>query len=450
MHTTVKMDKKKNSCSFLNVALYCILYLIVSSSLSSVVVVVTALSTTATTTTPKIIRIGTRPSPLAKIQAKAVAKALQNILTKRSNCEVEIQIIDILTTGDQSPASSSSSSSSPSVVQAQPLAVQSVDFTGALDRALLHNEIDIAVHSLKDIPPSTRWCHGHGHGIEIASCLKREDPLDVLVVSMVTTATNTVSHSNSESKASNPPNCAPGEGLDLCIQNLPRNARVGTSSVRRQAQLLSMRKDLELVNLRGNVGARLKALEDGTVDALLLAAAGLNRLLSNDGGGAGAGAGAGKKNQMASNVCWRDIPSEDILSGSCQGIVATTCRSSDSTTLNLLREIDHHDSSIAAAAERTFLDGLDSFRPTLYEGSTEWIGRPPLAALMTKRGLDDDAIEKWDSGWTFRGLLARPDGLTVIKTLKTTHGALSIDDARALGKEQAEKLLLEAGPDFYR
>jgi porphobilinogen deaminase len=206
MHTTVKMDKKKNSCSFLNVALYCILYLIVSSSLSSVVVVVTALSTTATTTTPKIIRIGTRPSPLAKIQAKAVAKALQNILTKRSNCEVEIQIIDILTTGDQSPASSSSSSSSPSVVQAQPLAVQSVDFTGALDRALLHNEIDIAVHSLKDIPPSTRWCHGHGHGIEIASCLKREDPLDVLVVSMVTTATSTVSNSNSESKASNPPN----------------------------------------------------------------------------------------------------------------------------------------------------------------------------------------------------------------------------------------------------
>jgi hydroxymethylbilane synthase len=449
MHTTVKMDKRKNSCSFLNVALYCILYLIVSSS-SSVVVEVTSLSTTATTTTPKIIRIGTRPSPLAKIQAKAVAKALKNILTKKSNCEVEIQIIDILTTGDQSQASSSSSSSSPSpsVVQAQPLAVQSVDFTGALDSALLHNEIDIAVHSLKDIPPSTRWCHRHGHRIEIASCLKREDPLDVLVVSMVTTATNTVSHFNSESKASNPPNYAPGEGLDLCIQNLPRNARVGTSSVRRQAQLLSMRKDLELINLRGNVGARLKALEDGTVDALLLAAAGLNRLLSNDGGGAEAG--ARKKNQMASNVCWRDIPSEDILSGSCQGIVATTCRSLDSTTLNLLREIDHHDSSIAAAAERAFLDGLDSFRPTLYEGSTEWIGRPPLAALMTKRGLDDDAIEKWDSGWTFRGLLARPDGLTVIKTLKTTHGALSIDDARALGKEQAEKLLLEAGPDFYR
>jgi hydroxymethylbilane synthase len=207
-----------------------------------------------------------------------------------------------------------------------------------------------------------------------------------------------------------------------------------------------MRKDLELVNLRGNVGSRLKALEDGTVDALLLAAAGLNRLLSNDGGGAG----AGRKNQMVQNLFWRDIPSEDILSGSCQGIVATTCRSSDSTTLNLLREIDHHDSSIAAAAERAFLDGLDSFRPTLYEGSTGWIGRPPLAALMMKRGLDDDAIEKGDSGWTFRGLLARPDGLTVIKTFKTTHGALSIDDARALGKEQAEKLLLEAGPDFYR
>ena len=431
------MIHKKNSTIQI-ITLFVVLHFVLPSvdvrvNVNVNVNVVLALSTT----TPKILRIGTRPSPLAKIQANTVAKALQTVLATKSNYEVEIQIIDILTTGDQSPASSSSpssSSSSSAKIQSQPLAVQSVDFTGTLDHALIHNEIDIAVHSLKDIPPSSRW--RHGHGIQIASCLIREDPLDVLVVS---------------TKASS-------EKKDVCIQNLPRNARVGTSSVRRQAQLLHLRNDLELVNLRGNVGARLKALEDGTVDALLLAAAGLNRLLSDgdaDGDGDGdGGGGTGLDNGMDPNLFWKNIPSEDILSGSCQGIVATTCRSSDSTTLDLLREIDHRDSSIAAAAERAFLNELDSFRPTLYEESLEWIGRPPLAALMTK-GEHDREHEHVDGdgdvmGWTFRGLLARPDGLTVIKTLERTHGSISIEGAKALGKDQAEKLLLDAGPDFYR
>lgn len=415
-----------------------------------------ALSTTTTTTSSvttqqKTIRIGTRPSPLAKIQANAVANALQKIL-QYSHDDTIIEIIEILSTGDQSQSSASTSPgasfSSSSNIQTQPLAVQSVDFTGTLDHALLNNEIDIAVHSLKDIPPINRW----RTGIEIASCLEREDPLDVLVlvVPKMKDDTGDPSSSSSSSSSSSP---------DLCtIQNLPKGARVGTSSVRRQAQLLHLRNDLELVNLRGNVGSRLNALEDGTVDALLLASAGLNRLIAST--------GIGTKRQDTDNddglafypnLCWSDIPAEELLSGACQGIVASTCRSSDSATLKLLGEIDHCDSSIAAAAERSFLDCLDSFRPALYEGSFEWIGRPPLAALLRREVIGNASASAskssrtgGDVGWIFQGILARPDGSRVLKTLERVTGVLSIEDAKTLGRDQAKKLLLEAGSDFYQ
>ena len=389
-------------------------------------------SSVTSSTQQKTIRIGTRPSPLAKIQANAVANALQKILHS-SNDDTMIEIIEISSTGDQSQSSTSrtssksaSPSSTSSNIQAQPLAVQSVDFTGTLDHALLNNEIDIAVHSLKDIPPSDRW----RNGIEIASCLEREDPLDVLVV----------------------PKKKDGTGDPLCtsIQNLRKGARIGTSSVRRQAQLSHLRKDLELVNLRGNVGSRLNALEDGTVDALLLASAGLNRLIASTNTGIDTNT---KRQAFYPSLCWSDIPAEELLSGACQGIVASTCRSTDSTTLNLLREIDHCDSSIAAAAERAFLDGLDSFRPSFYEGSPEWIGRPPLAALLRREVIVNTSASVstvGEVGWIFQGILARPDGSRVLKTLEKVAGVLSIEDANILGKDQAKKLLLEAGSDFYQ
>jgi len=462
-----------------------------SSSSSSVVI-------TTKSTHQKIIRIGTRPSPLAKIQANTVANALQTILHS-SNDETIIEIIEITSTGDQSQYqyqyqnqsqsqsqsqsssmySTSSSNSNTSIsIQTQPLAVQAVDFTGTLDHALLNNEIDIAVHSLKDIPPSKRW----RTGIEIASCLEREDPLDVLVVRVpVQPISSTSSSSSSSTSSSSSP--------DLCttrtIQNLPRGTRVGTSSVRRQAQLLHLRNDLELVNLRGNVGSRLNALEDGTVDALLLASAGLNRLIAVATSSSSSAAASMNSTNASTcddttstststststkrqpvfyhpnlNLCWSDIPPEELLSGACQGIVASTCRSEDRTTLNLLREIDHCDSSIAAAAERSFLDGLDSFRPALAlhesQGSSEWIGRPPLAALLrrevnVKANVNTSTSTVGDEGWIFQGILARPDGSRVLKTLEKVNGVLSIKDAKTLGRDQAKKLLLEAGYDFYQ
>ena len=210
------------------------------------------------------IRIGTRPSSLAKIQANAVADALRKVLsTNQDGASFDISILDILATGDEIPAKRSD----------VPLAVQLVDFTGTLDEALLAKEIDIAVHSLKDIPPSPRWVSG----IEIAACLERENPGDVLVSPLRGNQNGNGNRNGNQNDARN--ESQGGRDGFKSIQSLPQGARVGTSSVRRQAQLLHLRKDLELINLRGSVGARITSLEEGTVDVLILAKAGLNRLL---------------------------------------------------------------------------------------------------------------------------------------------------------------------------
>jgi len=344
-----------------------------------------------------IIRIGTRPSPLAKIQARAVGEALRKI----SADELQIQIVEIITTDDQDRSTA--------VTQNVPLAVKSVDFTGALDQALLNNEIDAAVHSLKDVPPSSRWCDG----LEIACCLPREDPMDVVVSMSV-------------------------DGYSS-IRSLPPNGvRVGTSSVRRQAQILSLRDDLELVNLRGNVEARLDALRIGKVDALILACAGLNRLMSSN-----------RINvENFSDLKWHNLAPEEMLSGACQGIVGVAIRASDASTSDWLSKINDVDASITAAAERSFLDVLDSFRPITYNNdeSLEWKGRPPLAALMAKSGNEDDE----NDSWTFQGMLARPDGSKVLRSVSSAPNCISMNEGKELGEACAKHLLEKAGPDFYQ
>ena len=373
------------------------------------------------------IRIGTRPSPLARIQAKSVAKTLQQ--KTKYNDNLNVQVIDCLTAGDKT--------SPKATIHNSPLAVKSIDFTGTLDRALLSNEIDIAVHSLKDIPPSSRWCDG----LEIACCLPREDPKDVLVRLNDNEQSCTSTH--------------------FRISDLPLGTSVGTSSARRQAQLLALRDDLELVNLRGNIGARLESLKSGEVDALILAAAGLKRLLTienpeerND----------GNSLRICDEFEWCSIPPEDMLSGACQGIVAVICRSTDTATIDRLRDINDFDASIAAAAERSFLDAVDSFRPSIYreggESSLSWKGRPPLASLMMKS--EDDECNSTqitdkkmvgdpqkEQKWTFRGLLARSDGSRVLTSLQTAPSGITLQDAKKIGNACAERLLKRAGPNFY-
>jgi len=181
-------------------------------------------------------------------------------------------------------------------------------FTRELEVALAKNKIDCAVHSLKDLPSDSP------EGLEIVAQLEREDPRDVLVVNRQTGA----------------------ESLD----DLPAGSRVGTSSLRRRAQLLARRPDLEVVELRGNVPTRLSKVEKGSVHAGVLAAAGLIRL------------------EVQRRITMYLNP-PDWLPAAGQGAIAIQARSDDARMQALLRPLDHGPTSIATRAERAFLAALE-------------------------------------------------------------------------------------------
>ena len=340
-----------------------------------------ALSSTRTSVT--LLRIGTRPSNLALIQAKEVEIALLDAI-KSTNTdnerELQTEIVAIDASGDKKEPIAST--------QDVPLAMTAVDFTGSLDDALIAGTIDAAVHSTKDLPPANRWRDGLTIACHIGP---RADPCDVLV------------------------------GSYSSFAELPRGARVGSASIRRQAQLLSHRPDVTVVNLRGNVQARLAALENGDVDALILAAAGLDRLES--------GNSHGKRIDVPK---YHKVPVENMLPGAAQGIVCVTCRADDNDVLSLLQRIDNKEARIAATAERALLDVVDK------GVQHKWPGRPPVAAYMLR---DDD-------GWTLRGLLATPNGSKVIRTLQRETIDCSNERASELGELAGRDLLNEAGTTF--
>lgn len=330
------------------------------------------------------LRIGTRSSKLALTQARQ----FQEVIECKHNIETKLVTID--TSGDKAGVVDKLST------QKLPLAIQGVDFTGALDEALADGIVDVVVHSLKDIPPDNRWrINLDEPRIKIGAYLgPRENPLDVLV--------------SKEYKS---------------IQSLPIAGKVGSASVRRQAQLLACKPDLEIVNIRGNIDARLTALDRGELDGLILAYAGMNRL------------GMLLDDSCTSYKC-NQIPADVLLPGVGQGIIAVTCRTNDATTISLLKEVDNHENRIAATTERSFLDLVDHLSP--------WSGRPPVAALMSPPD-----IESGNEFWHFRGLLATPDGsriLTVNETLHRSH----CNEAAALnlGRDAATKLIKQAGDHF--
>ena len=174
-----------------------------------------------------LMRIGTRGSPLALAQARWVAGLLRAGVVSGP-----VEIVEITTSGDRGER-----------------LLDKARWTSELERALLEGRIDVAVHSAKDVPGEV------APGTELAAVPAREDPVDVL--------------------------CGAAS-----LASLPRGARVGTSSLRRAAQLRALRDDLRIVDLRGNVDTRLRKLAAGEADALVLAAAGLRRLgrLSEAGG----------------------------------------------------------------------------------------------------------------------------------------------------------------------
>jgi len=309
----------------------------------------------ATSATATMLRVGTRGSTLALTQAGEVRQRLAAI---HGFPPERIALRIIRTTGD--------------TVRDRPLAEAGGKglFTKEIEEALIAGEIDIAVHSAKDMPtmiPS---------GLVIGAVPPREDARDVFISRKATR-----------------------------LLDLPRCARVGTASLRRQALVKRLRPDLAVVNFRGNVETRLQKLEAGAVDATLLALAGLKRL------------GLAEKGTTILSI-------DEFLPAVGQGIIAIEARAEDTRVLALLAPLNDAVSASALAAERSFLAELD--------GSC----RTPIAGHATVRA---GRLE-------FRGLIARPDGSQCFEVERDGLAA----DAERLGKDAGHELKARAGADFFR
>ena len=297
------------------------------------------------------IRVGTRASALARWQAEHVAAALRSFPGAP-----EPELVLIKTEGD--------------LIQDVPLSqVQGkAFFTKEIEEALLTDAIDLAVHSLKDLatemPP----------GLALGAVLEREDPRDALI------ATGTQS-----------------------LEDLPSGARIGTSSLRRRALLARWRPDLELLELRGNVPTRIRKLDEGGYDAIVLAAAGVKRL--------------GISDRISSY-----LPFERFLPAVSQGAIGVQIRSEDENVANWVGALDHPPTRFATTAERALLRTL--------EGGCQ----VPVGAFAE---VDRDNLK-------MRAVICSIDGMHSVEGAK----AGSAGDAGALGIALAEDLLVQGGKDI--
>ena len=309
---------------------------------------------TQTPTPENPLRLGTRGSPLALAQA---VETRDRLAAAHGLPQDAFAIEVIKTTGD--------------AVQDRPLSEIGGKglFTKEIEQALYDGRIDIAVHSMKDVATVLP------EGMEMIAHLPREDVRDAFI-------------------------SADFAALD----DLPQGAVLGTSSLRRRAQALARRPDLQLVEFRGNVQTRMKKLADGVASATFLACAGLNRL--------------GGEIPEAKPI------SEDVmLPAVAQGAIGIEARSDDERARALLAPLDDEATTIRLTAERAFLRALD--------GSC----RTPIAGLA----------EIVEGNLRFRGEIIRPDGSETHATART--GALS--DAEAMGLDAAEELKARGGPGFF-
>jgi hydroxymethylbilane synthase len=301
-----------------------------------------------------LLRIGTRGSPLALWQAHAVQAAL----AAAHNVAPEAVSIEIIrTTGD--------------IIQDRPLSEVGGKglFTKEIEQALIDGAIDLAVHSSKDMPTALP------PGLKLAACLPREDVRDAFISRK-----------------------APS------LADLPRGAVVGTASLRRQAMVKRMRPDLSVATFRGNVDTRLKKLDDGVVDATLLAFAGLKRL-----------------GREAAATAVLDV--DTFLPAVGQGAVGIEARAGDARTLDMLAWINHAETLAAVRTERAFLAELDGSCRTPIAGHARIVG---------------NNVE-------FRGMILRPDGSEVHEAEDKSaaeHGEL-------LGASVARALKERAAADFF-
>jgi hydroxymethylbilane synthase len=276
------------------------------------------------------VRIGTRGSDLALRQSEMV----QSLLGARG---ATAELITIKTTGDKKLDEPLST------IGAKGL------FTRELEVALRKGKVDCCVHSLKDLPTESV------EGLEIAAVLERADPRDVLVVNHVVEASS--------------------------LEDLPRGSRVGTSSVRRRAQLMAARPDIEVVELRGNVPTRLRKVDEGRVHAAVLAAAGLERLRVHQ-----------RITQYLDPPFW--------LPAAGQGAVAVQIRSDDTRMRALVAALNHAPTMIATRAERAFLAAL--------EGGCQ----VPIGALVVEIPSED---RREAPRLRLYGLIATLDGTEIVR-----------------------------------
>ncbi|MFZ0639093.1 MAG: hydroxymethylbilane synthase [Candidatus Acidiferrales bacterium] len=235
----------------------------------------------------KALRIGTRGSKLALWQAEHIrARLLQE-------AGIESELLVIKTTGDQFASAAIAGVGGKGI------------FIKEIEDALLEERVDVAVHSMKDVPTATP------RGLCFPAIIKREDPRDCLV-----------------SRSGKP------------LDELPAGARVGTSSLRRQAQLLCFRRNFQVVNLRGNVDTRLRKMDAGEIDAIVVAKAGLDRL------------------GLSSRIT-QILPPAIMLSAVGQGALAIEVREADARTLEILAPFDDTKSRAAVNAERALLTELE-------------------------------------------------------------------------------------------
>lgn len=300
-----------------------------------------------------LIRIATRQSPLALWQAEFV-KA--EILSRHP--DIAVELVGMTTKGD--------------IILDTPLAKigGKALFVKELEVAMLENRADIAVHSMKDVPME------FPQGLGLVVICEREDPTDAFVSNVYGS-----------------------------IDELPRGARVGTSSLRRQCQLRSVRPDLEIGDLRGNVGTRLSKLDRGEFDGIILATAGLLRL------------------KLSSRIQQRMSPLVSLPAGG-QGAVGIECRNGDTELIALLQELHHPDTADRVIAERAVNTRLN--------GGCQ----VPIACYAE---LEGDQL-------FLRALVGEPDGKRLLRC--EMRGARA--DAEQLGIAVAENLLAQGADEILR
>jgi hydroxymethylbilane synthase len=299
----------------------------------------------------RVIRIGTRRSQLALWQTEHVRQLLERLQPR-----YQYELVGVTTKGDKFLH-----------VPLAQIGAQGL-FTKELEQSLLEGKIDLVVHSVKDLP--TRL----PDGLALGAMLKRADPRDALLAR---------------------------DGLQL--YQLPAGAVIGTSSLRRKAQLLNARPDLKLVDLRGNINTRLRRLEDGEFDAIVLAVAGVERL--------------GRQDRITQKLGY-DL----VLPAVGQGSLGVEVREDDEEIMALVGRLDDRDTRVAITAERAFLAAL--------QGGCQ----VPVGAIAEVR----EGLVR------LQGMVADLEGTTIIRNQLSGPAAAAVELGRAL----AERLLAQGAGEI--